>query len=95
MHSCARPYVQHWLKLHALQDASSAAANAARNIWDPFDYGMCAIHAMKIWQERSHKAITTDIAGIFNDDFEKFKNCPVLELITSRTLLEKMLIKWR
>ena len=80
---------------HALvQDNSSAAANAAKKIWDPFDYGMCAVHAMKIWLE-THKANTPENSAIFSADFEKFKNCPILGLVTSGVFLKKLLTKWR
>jgi hypothetical protein len=77
-----------------LQDAASAAGNAAMII---FTYNlfisMCAIHAMKIWQEKNKAK--PKVMRTFNDDFEKYKNCPILDLITSRVLLEKMLEKWR
>jgi len=53
-----------------VQDNSSAAANAAKKIWGPFDYGMCAVHAMKIWLE-THKANTPENSAIFSADSEK------------------------
>jgi hypothetical protein len=55
---------------------------------------MCAVHAMKIWLE-THKANTPENSAIFSADFEKFKNCPILGLITSGVFLKKLLTKWR
>ena len=42
-----------------------------KKIWDPFDYGMSAVHAMKIWLE-THKANTPENSAIFSADFEKY-----------------------
>jgi hypothetical protein len=84
-------------KLKLMSDASSAAKNAAEQVWDGFevDGHMCSWHASNRWWDKN-KALFRDWKGNHQkvkDDFENFKSCPHLQLVP--IWMAAMLKKWR
>ena len=58
--------------------------NAAISIWgdDKTDVGMCSFHAFQCWRDCNKSYIRDETnLKLMNAGFEKFKQCPFLELV--------------
>ena len=87
-----------FLILVVVQDFSSAAHNAANVVWNGAVYRvMCAEHVWERWVDK-HKNLFEDYktnGGRMRADFELLKKCPLLGVVESRLLFDKLCEKFR